>query len=161
MSSLSRFSSKQFRKLTLVAFLMLGQPAISEENTATVDQSTFLGWRTFHSLCHGCHAVDATGTSVAPNLVNRLKDMDYEEFVSAVLDRYRITFGLEEIRGDDQTALREAFRQRVLKHERGELIMPDWDRDPNVKPHVEDLYKYLKARADGKLPPGRPQKQKD
>jgi cytochrome c5 len=25
-----------------------------------VDESTFLGWRAFHSACHTCHGVDAT-----------------------------------------------------------------------------------------------------
>ena len=159
MSALDSFYGKQLYRLVLLAFLLVSLEAMSEEKTAVVDQSTFLGWRTFHSLCHGCHGIDATGTSVAPSLVNRLKNMDYEEFVSAVLQRYRITFGYDEIRGDDQTALREAFRQRVMKHERGELIMPDWGRDPNVKPHIQDLYNYLRARADGRLPPGRPQKQ--
>ena len=72
-----------------------------------------------------------------------------------MLQGYRITFGCNEIHGDDQTAFREAFRQRVMKHERGELIMPDWGRDPNVKPHIQDLYSHLRARADGRLSPGR------
>jgi cytochrome c553 len=27
-----------------------------------VDESTYLGWRAFHSACHACHGVDATGT---------------------------------------------------------------------------------------------------
>src|SRR5690606_19749877 len=39
-----------------------------------VDESTYLGWRTFHSACHGCHGVDATGTEVAPNLVERVRE---------------------------------------------------------------------------------------
>jgi hypothetical protein len=35
--------------------------------------------------------------------------------------------------------------------------MPAWDGDPNVKPHVMDLYAYLRARADGVLGEGRPE----
>jgi len=123
-----------------------------------VDQATYTGWRVFHSACYGCHGVDATGTSVAPNLVERVSDMQAKDFVDKVLERYRIVMPSSEIRGDDSTALRQAFLEQVLKHERGELIMPTWRKDPNVKPHVLDIYGYLKARADGVLGPGRPQR---
>ena len=122
-----------------------------------VDQATFTGWRVFHSACHGCHGEDATGTSVAPNLVERISDMKAEDFVATVLERYRITMLSSEMQGDDTTALRQAFLEQVLKHERGELIMPTWRKDPNVRPHVMDIYGYLKARADGALGPGRPE----
>jgi len=122
-----------------------------------VDASTYRGWRVFHSVCYGCHGVDATGTTVAPNLVERIKTMDAREFTDAVLTRYRITLGFDDAAADDNTALREQFIDLVLKHERGELIMPDWDRDTNVQPHVLDIYAYLRARSDGALGPGRPQ----
>jgi mono/diheme cytochrome c family protein len=122
-----------------------------------VDRSTYLGWRVFHSVCHGCHGVDATGTTVAPDLVERIKDMDARAFTIKVLTRYRITLGSGEVVGDDDTALRQAFLEQVLRHERGELIMPAWERDTNVKPHVLDIYAYLRARADGALGPGRPE----
>lgn len=123
-----------------------------------VDQKTYIGWRVFHSACHGCHGEDATGTSVAPNLVERLTDMQAKDFVATVLERYRIVMPSAEMRGDDSTALRRAFVEQVLKHERGELVMPTWRMDPNVKPHVMDIYGYLKARADGALGTGRPER---
>jgi len=123
-----------------------------------VDQETYSGWRVFHSACHGCHGEDATGTSVAPNLVDRISDMKAKDFVATVLERYRIVLPSAEMRGDDTTALRRAFVEQVLKHERGELIMPTWRVDPNVKPHVMDIYGYLKARADGELGPGKPER---
>ena len=121
-----------------------------------VDRSTYLGWRVFHSVCYVCHGIDATGTTVAPNLVERVADMTAEDFTTTVLVRYRITLGASEAFTDDRSAVRQAFVEQVMKHERGELIMPAWERDPNVKPHVLDLYAYLKARADGALGPGRP-----
>jgi len=123
-----------------------------------VDQKTFIGWRVFHSACHGCHGEDATGTSVAPNLVERISDMEAKDFVATVLERYRIVMPSAEMRGDDTTALRRAFVEQVLRHERGELVMPTWRMDPNVKPHVLDIYGYLKARADGALGTGRPER---
>lgn len=123
-----------------------------------VDESTFLGWRAFHSTCHGCHGVDATGTSVAPNLVVAVGSMTSREFSTKVLTRYRLVIGLDDIAGDDQTALRRAFMEQVIRRESGELIMPAWGGDPNIQPHVLDLYTYLRARADGALGPGRPEK---
>ena len=121
-----------------------------------VDRSTYLGWRVYHSACYTCHGVDGTGTSVAPNLVERVKTMSARDFVGDVLTRYRITLGYDAVAADDNTAVRQAFLEQVMKYERGELIMPTWERDPNVKPHVLDLYAYLRARADGELGPGRP-----
>jgi mono/diheme cytochrome c family protein len=123
-----------------------------------VDASTYLGWRVFHSACYSCHGVDATGTTVAPDLVERVKTMDARDFTAAVLTRYRITLGYDAAAADNNTALRQQFIDLVLKHERGDLIMPEWGRDPNVQPHVLDIYTYLRARSDGALGPGRPQK---
>ncbi|MGI9302252.1 MAG: c-type cytochrome [Gammaproteobacteria bacterium] len=121
-----------------------------------VDERTYIGWRVYHSVCYGCHGVDATGTSVAPSLVEGVAGMSDRDFATKVLTRYRITMQMGDAAADDTTALREAFVEQVLKHQRGELIMPAWENDPNVKPHVLDLYGYLKARADGALGTGRP-----
>lgn len=121
-----------------------------------VDRSTFLGWRVFHSTCYVCHGVDATGTSVAPDLVERVATMAFTDFAVAVLFRYPIIVGTEPVAGDDLNEIREAFLEDIRQHESGELRMPTWDSDPNVKPHLADLYGYLRARADGALGEGRP-----
>jgi hypothetical protein len=55
------------------------------------------------------------------------------------------------------TALRGAFLDEVLRRERGELTMPAWESEATIRPHVLDLYAYLRARADGALSPGKPQ----
>ena len=122
-----------------------------------VNRSTFLGWRIFHSVCYTCHGVDATGTIVAPDLTERVRNMTFEDFAIAVLYRYPIIVGFDPVPGDDLKALREDFIDEIKKNERVELTMPAWDRDPNVKPHLADLYAYLRARADGALGRGRPQ----
>lgn len=124
-----------------------------------VDESTFLGWQVFHSTCHGCHGVDATGTSVAPDLTERVQRLSSRDFSIKVLSRYRITISAESAAGDDRSELRDAFLEQVLRRERGDVLMPAWEQDLNVKPHVLDIYAYLRARADGVLPPGRPQRQ--
>lgn len=124
-----------------------------------VDESTYMGWRIFHSTCHGCHGIDATGTSVAPDLVEAVRRISAREFSIKVLSRYRITISAQAAAGDDQTELREAFLEQVLRRERGDVLMPAWEQDTNIKPHVLDIYAYLRARADGALPPGRPRRQ--
>ena len=122
-----------------------------------VDRATYLGWRTFNSACHICHGTDARGTSVAPDLVVQVKHMSPREFANVVLTRYRIVLPAGSATGDDQTDLRASMLELVVKRERGELIMPAWGKDPNVKPHVMDIYSYLRARGDDVLGPGRPE----
>ena len=64
-----------------------------------------------------------------------------------------------EAKTEDRTAMREAMVEEVMRRERGargQIIMPAWEADPKVAPHVLDLFAYLSARADGKLGPGEP-----
>jgi hypothetical protein len=121
-----------------------------------VDDATFRGWRAYHSACHACHGVDGIGTSVAPSLVNSVQALTAKQFSIKVITSYRIVLGASEVRGDDQTALRERFAEEILRRERGDLVMPAWEQNPTVRPHVLDLYAYLRARADGALGPGKP-----
>jgi hypothetical protein len=123
-----------------------------------VDDATYRGWRAYHSACHTCHGVDAVGTNIAPNLLERIKSLSPHDFTIKVLTSYRIVLGSGDIRGDDPTAVREAMAEEILRRERGELIMPAWERDENVSPHVLDLYAYLKARSGGALGPGEPKR---
>jgi len=148
--------------LALMSFVVSADeplPYVIEDGL--VDQSTYLGWRVFHSTCHGCHGVDATGTSVAPNLVEQVKRLSPRDFSIKVLTRYRITVSAQAASADDKSELREAFLQEVLRRERGDVLMPAWEIDPNVQPHVLDIYAYLRARADEALAPGRPQRQSE
>jgi cytochrome c2 len=156
--------SKRFVLLALMATLVFSGSSAEEDlpysvKDGQVDQSTYLGWRVFHSTCHGCHGVDATGTSVAPDLVERIKRLSARDFGIKVLSRYRFTVSAQAASGDDKTELREEFLQQVMRRESGDILMPAWERDPNVKPHVLDIYAYLRARADGALAPGRPKMQ--
>lgn len=95
-----------------------------------VDRATYKGWRTYHATCHVCHAQDAVGSSFAPSLLVRLKDMDREKFMDVVLNGFTGQVG----------------------------VMPGWKEDPNVMPRIDDLWGYLKARSDGVLPVGKPKK---
>lgn len=124
-----------------------------------VDAGTFTGWRVFHSACHGCHGVDALGTDLAPNLVERVKTLSPRAFATKVLTSYRLVPPSGENNAEDRNAALEALIEQVMRKERvaaGQMAMPSWDDNPRVRPHVLDLYAYLTARADGKLAPGKP-----
>lgn len=125
-----------------------------------VDPSTFMGWRVFHMNCHSCHGVDATGTELAPDLRERIKTMSPETFADKVLKRYRITVSQQDMASEGGSAVRDALLEEMQRQKRGsqgEIIMPGWEEfNPGIKPHILDLYGYLKARADGALGPGRP-----
>jgi len=95
-----------------------------------VDKKTYIGWRTYHAVCHVCHAQDAVGSTFAPSLVERLKVIDEERFMDVLENGYSGQIG----------------------------VMPGWKDNPNVNKKYNELYGYLKARADGALPPGRPKK---
>ena len=124
-----------------------------------VDAGTYAGWRLFHTTCYACHGVDAVGTDVAPNLVERVKTLTPRAFAAKVLTSYRIVMTADNEDAPDPTAAREAMIESVMRRERNarsQVIMPAWEGDAQVNPHVLDLYAYLSARADGKLGPGKP-----
>jgi hypothetical protein len=134
-------------------------PALPYQITnGKVDEATYRGWRAYHSACHACHGVDAVGTSVAPSLVERVRNLTGKQFTIKVITSYRIVMGSSEVSGDDQTAVRERFAEEAMRAESGQLLMPAWEKDPKIQPRVTDLYAYLRARADGALGPGEPQR---
>jgi Cytochrome C oxidase, cbb3-type, subunit III len=122
-----------------------------------VDRGTLTGWRVFHTACFGCHGVDALGSEVAPNLLERIKSMTPRTFAAKVLTSYRIV--VPSAGTDASGADREALLADVMRRERGapgQIVMPAWESNPLVRPHVLDLFAYLNARADAKLGPGKP-----
>jgi hypothetical protein len=123
-----------------------------------VDNATYTGWRVYHQSCHLCHGLDAVGTALAPSLVDSMHHLSAQDFAVKVATSYRIVLGLDAATGDDPTAIREAMMAEVKRQEDPILLMPAWEGDPKVKPHLSDLYAYLKARSDGALGPGKPRR---
>jgi hypothetical protein len=124
-----------------------------------VDAGTFIGWRLFHSSCHACHGVDALGTDVAPNLLERVGVLTPRAFVTKVLTSYRIVLPDTDTSSTDSANARESMIDDVLqqgRQARFRVVMPAWEGDPTVNPHVLDIFAYLSARADGKLGVGKP-----
>jgi hypothetical protein len=103
--------------------------------------------------------VGGVGTRVAPNLVERIGSYTPRGFATKVLTSYRIARLGPDDPPPDSDSERAALLEEVMKRERGargQPLMPAWDGDANVPPHVLDLYAYLNARADGGLGPGKP-----
>lgn len=126
-----------------------------------VDSGTYAGWKLFQTYCQGCHGVGGGGTDVAPNLVERIGDYTPRGFATKVLSSYRIVPMSPDGGPPASDAEREALLEEVMKRERsdrGQPLMPAWDADAEVAPHVLDLYAYLSARAAGALGPGKPKR---
>ncbi len=96
-----------------------------------VGQSTYVGWRSFHAHCQQCHGGSALGSTFAPNLLERFNTrVDYARFQDVLHHGYTGNVG----------------------------AMPSFEKNSAVLKDLEPIYQYLRARADGKLPPGRPLK---
>ena len=114
-----------------------GNPTYKVQSDGTVDWFTYSGFRRYHSDCHVCHGPDGEGSSYAPGLVNSLRSIDYGAFANAVVN------GSKNV----NTAQ--------------ESVMPAFGTNPNVMCYLEDIFIYLRARANDAVPRGRPQKHED
>jgi hypothetical protein len=76
-----------------------------------------------------------------------------------VLTSYRIESLMPDHGVSDRESVRQARVEEAMRRERtarGLPLMPGWDKDDEVPPHVLDLYADLSARAEGGLGPGKP-----
>jgi len=85
------------------------------------------GYRRYNAACNHCHGPDGVGSTFAPPLIETVLDA-------------------------------AAFRRAVLDGKAsGVSVMKGFADDPNIAPYVEDIYAYLKARAEGEMGRGRPE----
>jgi methanol metabolism-related c-type cytochrome len=110
-----------------------GTPTYRIQADGKVDWMTHSGFRRYHAECHVCHGPEGEGSTYAPALVDSLRTMPYDEFVGVIA----------------------SGRVRHLPAG-GESVMPALGDNKNVMCYVDDIYVYLKARADGALARGRP-----
>ena len=114
-----------------------GNPTYHVGSDGTVDWYTYSGFRRYHSECHVCHGPDGKGSSNAPALKDSLKAISYSEFVNTVVNG----------RKNVNTA--------------SDNVMPAFGTNPNVMCYLDDIFVYLRARANDAVPRGRPVKHEE
>jgi methanol metabolism-related c-type cytochrome len=114
-----------------------GDPTFQVGADGTVDWYTYSGFRRYHSECHVCHGPDGEGSSYAPRLVDSVQRQTYSDFMGVVASG------------------------RVNVHGGTQSVMPAFGTNLNVMCYVDDIYVYLRARAQADLPRGRPGKRAD
>ncbi len=126
----------------LVGAGFLGISRLGAAETATpyvvkdgkVDKHTYNGWRRYTESCLRCHGPDGAGSSYAPALVDSLKTLSEDQFKDVVING------------------------RLNVSQASENVMPPFGEAEDVVLYLDDIYAYLKARSDGKLGRGRPEK---
>jgi methanol metabolism-related c-type cytochrome len=102
-----------------------------------LDWYTYSGYRRYHAECHVCHGPDGMGSTYAPALKDSLKTLSYEEFIGILVG------GKQDVSASEQK------------------VMPAFGDNKNVMCYSDDLYTYLKARADGAVGRVRPSEHED
>lgn len=99
-----------------------------------VDKGTYNGYRRYHASCHTCHGPDGLGSSYGPSMVDSLKTLSYDAFLEIVAN------GRENVSQSQQN------------------VMPAFGLVEDVMLYIDDIYGYLKARSDGAIGRGRPER---
>ena len=124
----------------LLLGLSAGQAAEDNQSTVKpytvvdgkVDKRTFNGWRRYTESCLRCHGPDGAGSSYGPDLVDSVKHMTQDEFNEVVVNG------------------------RTNVNAANTSVMPPFGEVEDVVTYLDDIWAYLKARADGVLGRGRP-----
>ena len=114
-----------------------GNPTFKVASDGTIDWYTYSGYRRYHSECHVCHGPDGMGSTYAPALKDTLKTMSYGDFLEVVA----------------------SGRKNVSTSQNN--VMPAFGDNPNVACYMDDLYVYLRARANDAVGRARPAKHED
>jgi methanol metabolism-related c-type cytochrome len=112
-------------------------PTYSIQEDGNVDWYTYSGFRRYHSDCHVCHGPGGDGSSFAPALKDSLKRISYSEFLGVVA----------------------GGRKNVTTSQ--DNVMPAFGTNRNVMCYIDDIYIYLRARANDAIGRERPEKHAD
>jgi methanol metabolism-related c-type cytochrome len=114
-----------------------GNPTYKIQPDGTVDWYTYSGYIRYTSECLRCHGPDGLGSSYAPSLVDSLKTLSYSDFLGVVAGGKKAVNSAQDI------------------------VMPAFGTDKNVMCVIDDIYVYLRARANDAVGRGRPQKHEE
>lgn len=124
----------------LLLFCAVALPTHADEpkpytiQNGKVDAHTYNGYRRYGESCLRCHGPDGAGSSYAPSLTDSLKHLSHDEFAMIVING----------------------RQNVSTS--AENVMPAFGTTEDVVNYLDDIYAYLRARSDGALGRGRPER---
>ena len=137
-----KYANKLASPCTIAMLVGIGAatPARAEEEpkpdtieSGRVDANTFHGYQLFTKFCQRCHGPDGVGLSYPfmPAVVEMLKTMNEHQFKQLVVNGRQC----------------------------GEpLTMPGFGEEPDVMLRLDDIYAYLRGRADGVIGPGQPKR---
>jgi methanol metabolism-related c-type cytochrome len=111
-----------------------GNPTFKVESDGTVDWYTYIGFTRYSSECLRCHGPDGMGSMYAPALMDSMKHLSYADFYGTV--------------ASGKNAVSSS----------SSLVMPAQGQNKNVMCFIEAIYTYLRARGDGAVGRGRPEK---
>jgi methanol metabolism-related c-type cytochrome len=111
-----------------------GDPTFKVDPDGTVDWYTYIGFTRYSSECLRCHGPDGMGSTYAPALMDSMKRLSYADFYGVVA----------------------SGKQAVSASEN--LVMPAQGQNKNVMCFIDAIYSYLRARGDGAIDRGRPEK---
>jgi methanol metabolism-related c-type cytochrome len=114
-----------------------GNPTYKVQPDGAVDWYTYSGFRRYHSDCHVCHGPAGDGSSFAPALKDSIKRISYADFLGIVA----------------------SGRKNVTTAQ--ENVMPAFGDNRNVMCYIDDLFVYLRARANDAVGRVRPDKHAD
>ncbi len=125
--------------ICVVAALFLGSSVAPAEERSLIPSSTGRSTKrpstaggAIPKSCLRCHGPDGAGSSYAPDLVDSVKHMTQDEFNEIVVNG------------------------RTNVNAASENVMPPFGEVEDVVSYLDDIWAYLKARADGVLGRGRP-----
>jgi methanol metabolism-related c-type cytochrome len=111
-----------------------GNPTYKIGADGMVDWYTYSGFRRYNAECLRCHGPDGSGSSYGPALADSLKTLSYNDFLGTVA----------------------AGKKAVNSAET--LVMPALGDNKNVMCYIDDIYVYLRARANNAVGRDRPAK---
>jgi len=122
--------------LSLAAFLTIAAmpshadaPYTVTNDGKALDSNSYQGYTVFRQWCARCHGTFGQGSPKAPNLAESLATLSHQEYTKTV------------------TSGQVSPARKVTKSGR----MPAWKRNGAVMKNADNIYSYLKARADGAI----------
>lgn len=130
-----RITAKRLLPYIAVASMTMALPSHAEvpytvKDGTALDANSFQGYKMYRQWCARCHGSFGQGGPNAPDLSESLSNISYDEYIEVV-----------------KTGVISSRESTNTSNNR----MPAWQRNPNVMRNIDNIYSYLKARADNAI----------